>query len=184
MNYELQQVSIPEEPLLKFFFYRIHCKETDITDCYIGKTTRFESRISQHKMLSNDSDLKLYRTIAQNGGFNNWICECIHTEICSETASSFIEYAFFKLFQPSLNTRVPRVKLNVFKSAKVDYNRTQCQTHYLIKKSCDCGWIGSKMGYAHHLKSKKHQLWVDVFGDATILEALENKCCENCNNRV
>jgi hypothetical protein len=83
-----------------------------------------------------------------------------------------------------LNTRVPRVKLNVFKSAKVDYNRTQCQTHYLIKKSCDCGWIGSKMGYAHHLKSKKHLLWVDVFGDATILEALENQCCENCKNRV
>ena len=184
MNYQLQQVSIPEEPLVKFFFYRIHCKETEITDCYIGKTTRFESRISQHKMLSNDSDLKLYRTIAQNGGFNNWICECIHTEICSDTASSFIEYAFFKLFQPSLNTRVPRVKLNVFKSAKVDYNRTQCQTHYLVKKSCECGWIGSKMGYAHHLKSKKHLLWVDVFGDATILEALENKCCENCNNKV
>lgn len=190
MNQELQQSEMPSEPLIKFYFYRIHCKDVDVDDCYIGRTTRFEARIANHKMKSNDSDIKLYKCISENGGFTNWICECIHTEICTETASSFIEYAFFKLFEPTLNTRVPRVKLNVFNSKKVDYNRTACQSHYAIKKTCECGWTGSKMSYAHHMKSKKHQLWMEasdlhnfVFGEVIVLDdvsAIEGICCKNC----
>ena len=186
MNH-LQQIV---EPLVKYYFYRIHCKDVDVDDCYIGRTTRFEARISQHKMLSNDSDLKLYRCISQNGGFSNWICECIHTETCTDTAASFIEHSLFKCFEPSLNTRVPRVKLNVFKSPKIDLNRVACQSHYAIKTTCECGWIGSKMSLAHHLKSKKHNLFLEakdlhqfVFGEMIVLDdtsALEEIVCKNC----
>lgn len=193
MNHQLKESEHPIEPLAKFYFYRIHCKDVDVNDTYIGRTTRFEARISNHKMKSNDSDLILYKCISQNGGFSNWICECIHTEVCTETAASFIEYSFFKLFEPTLNTRIPRVKLNVFNSKKVDYNRTACQSHYAIKKTCDCGWTGSKMSYAHHLKSKKHQLWIELeqlkemvyadMIDLTEQNALEQACCNNCNSK-
>jgi hypothetical protein len=166
--------SSPQAPVLKTYsFYRIHCKDTDVNDSYIGKTTHFEARISQHKMLSNDSDLKLYRCIAQNGGFNNWICQLVHTESCTEIASTFIEFALFKLFEPTLNTRIPRVALNVFQSKKMDYNRLACQTNYAIKCKCHCGWGGSRMSYSHHVKkSKQHLAYLDA-------EALHNEVFAN-----
>jgi len=187
---QVKEAEQPSEPSVKFYFYKIRCKDIDVDDCYIGRTTRFEARISNHKMKSNDSDLKLYKCISENGGFTNWVCECIHTEVCTETAASFIEFSLFKLFQPTLNIRVPRVKLNVLQSKKVDINRTYCQAHYLIKTTCDCGWTGSKMSLAHHLKSKRHQLWFQneelkqmVYSDMIDLteqNALEEACCVNC----
>jgi hypothetical protein len=191
---QLKESEQPTEPTLKFYFYRIYCKDVDVHDCYIGRTTRWEARISNHKMKSNDSDLKLYKCISENGGFSNWVCECIHTEVCTETAASFIEYSFFKLFEPTLNTRVPRMKLNVFQSKKVENNRTYCQAHYAIKTTCDCGWIGSKMSLAHHLKSKKHQIWLEneelkeiVYADMIDLtnqtSAFEYACCLNCKSK-
>lgn len=179
----------------KYYFYRIYCKDDSISDCYIGKTCNFDSRITHHKLLSNDSDLKLYKFISEHGGFDNFICDCLYTEICSEEASTFIEYAMYHLFKPTLNVRVPRVKTNVFKSKKIDYNRQACQKHYMIKKECECGWIGSKMSYAHHLDSKKHKCWKEgkdfhdyVFGDMIILDdesaQSEMELCPGCKMTI
>jgi hypothetical protein len=188
---QLKEEEQATEPSVKFYFYRIYCKDEEVNDSYIGRTTHFEARISFHKMKTNDSDLKLYKCISENGGFSNWICKCIHTEICTETAASFIEYSLYKLFEPTLNTRVPRVKLNVLQSKKMDYNRTACQSHYAIKVNCECGWTGSKMSLAHHIKSKKHQQYTEQnvlnqlvasgIIDLTNYNILEDTCCHECN---
>lgn len=191
MNAMELQASSNKSIQKKHYFYRIYCKDPQVSDCYIGKTCHFEARISHHKLLSNDSDLKLYQFISENGGFNNFVCECVHSEVCSEEASTFIEYAMYHLFKPTLNTRVPRVKTNVFKSKKIDYNRQACQKHYMVQKECECGWIGSKMSFAHHLNSKKHKNWIEenelhesVFGDVIILDdesiMPNNTCCPQC----
>jgi len=179
---QLQEETEPSTPpVFKFYFYRIHCKDIDVHDSYIGRTMKFESRVSYHKLKSNDSDLKLYKCISENGGFDNWICECVHTEMCTETASSFIEYALFKLFNPTLNIQIPRIKLNVLQSKRVNYNRTACKANYAIQKDCECGWSGSKMSYAHHLKSKKHHLWVSEHDLNTLVlkNALQEMGCVN-----
>lgn len=57
--------------------YKIVCKDTEITDCYIGHTTNFISRIREHKYACNNEkckshNIRLYKTIRDNGGYENW----------------------------------------------------------------------------------------------------------------
>jgi len=56
-------------------FYKIYCKDTTITDVYIGHTTNVIQRKYLHKQLClkpNASESILYRTINNNGGWLNW----------------------------------------------------------------------------------------------------------------
>ena len=57
--------------------YKLCCKDTNITDCYVGSTTSFRSRKSKHKSNCNkennkDYNRKVYQFIRDNGGWNNW----------------------------------------------------------------------------------------------------------------
>ena len=57
--------------------YKICCKDTLITDIYVGHTTNFTKRKNQHKTsCSNENDKKykqyVYEFIRQNGGWENW----------------------------------------------------------------------------------------------------------------
>ena len=57
--------------------YKIVCKDTENTDCYIGHTTNFISRIREHKYACNNEkskshNIRLYKTIRDNGGYENW----------------------------------------------------------------------------------------------------------------
>ena len=57
--------------------YKLCCKDTSITDCYIGCTTDFITRKSSHKSRCNNESnkchhFKVYKFIRDNGGWNNW----------------------------------------------------------------------------------------------------------------
>ena len=57
-------------------FYKIVCKDTNMTDCYVGHTTDFTKRKYKHKGLCNNTNIRnytipLYQFIRANGGFNN-----------------------------------------------------------------------------------------------------------------
>jgi len=57
--------------------YKLCCRDTDITDCYVGSTTNFRTRKSQHKSSCNkennrDYDRKVYQFIREHGGWENW----------------------------------------------------------------------------------------------------------------
>ncbi len=57
--------------------YKICCRDTDITDCYVGSTTNFRTRKSQHKFRCNNEHdknghIKVYQFIRQHGGWENW----------------------------------------------------------------------------------------------------------------
>ena len=58
--------------------YRIICKDLDVSDAYIGHTTNFIKRKNQHKAYciynttGRKTDLKIYKTIKDNGGWDNW----------------------------------------------------------------------------------------------------------------
>ena len=61
----------------KTHFYKIVCKDTNIKDCYVGHTTDFTRRKSQHKHLcyaENDKgyNIYVYEFIRENGGWDNW----------------------------------------------------------------------------------------------------------------
>ena len=63
-------------------FYKISCKDKNIKDCYIGQTTNFNVRKSQHKSYTNNQKAHqytypLYTFIRENGGWNNFKMEIL-----------------------------------------------------------------------------------------------------------
>ena len=54
--------------------YKISCKDTTITDVYVGHTTNFTQRKHMHKLAckSIKQNGKLYEVIRANGGWGNW----------------------------------------------------------------------------------------------------------------
>ena len=61
----------------KSLIYKIVCNDTNIKNVYIGSTTNFKLRKSQHKSCCNNENskkhnLNIYKFIRDNGGFENW----------------------------------------------------------------------------------------------------------------
>ena len=71
----------------KTHFYKIVCKDTSITDCYVGHTTDFTTRKYNHRqncvnIKSKSYNLKVYKYIRETGGWENWEMILIKTEKC------------------------------------------------------------------------------------------------------
>lgn len=53
--------------------YKIYCKNPEVKYTYFGSTTRFTTRKHSHKVSCVDMpDKRLYKTINENGGWDNW----------------------------------------------------------------------------------------------------------------
>jgi hypothetical protein len=121
--------------------YKIYCKDTSITDIYVGHTTNFEKRKLSHqnacKMLSNDS--KIYNAIRSNGGWENWDMVEIAKYFCKNiTEAKIKEQYHYEELNCSLNSIKPYLdKTNYF----CNYCNLQC--------------IGPKQ-YTKHNKCNKH----------------------------
>jgi len=66
-----------ETTLNNYTMYKILPKNSDLDYCYIGHTNDFADRKRQHKFpcvnaSHNKSHLKLYQTIRENGGWDEW----------------------------------------------------------------------------------------------------------------
>ena len=69
----------------KTHFYKIVCKDLTITDCYVGHTTDFVKRKHTHKQACLNPNVRfhnldLYKTIRENGNWDNWDMVLIGTE--------------------------------------------------------------------------------------------------------
>jgi hypothetical protein len=57
-----------------YIFYKIYCQDNDYI--YVGSTCNFNNRKRQHKENTNldnkKNNLKVYKTIRENGGWENW----------------------------------------------------------------------------------------------------------------
>ena len=91
--------------------YMIKCKNLNIKDLYIGHTSNFYNRKYVHKHDCNDENknhLKLYKTINENGGWDNWImvelelCNCINSIEARKK-----EHYYCEIYQPTLNDYTP-----------------------------------------------------------------------------
>ena len=73
----------------KVSFYKFVCKDVDILYTYIGHTTNFATRKSQHKSVCSNSKTKnynfpIYLFIREHGGWCNWNMVQIHSQICKD----------------------------------------------------------------------------------------------------
>ena len=69
--------------------YKICCKDPEIKDIYVGSTTNFKRRMSNHKTNCNNEKNKhynypVYRFIRDHGGFNNWSVVKIRDVVCKD----------------------------------------------------------------------------------------------------
>jgi hypothetical protein len=74
----------------KTVIYKIVCNDLNIIGCYVGHSTDFVRRKSAHKNNCNNEnmkcyDFKVYSTIRQNGGWDNYSMIEIEKYPCKDT---------------------------------------------------------------------------------------------------
>jgi hypothetical protein len=94
--------------------YKIVCKDTSITDCYVGSSCSPRSRKCQHKKCCTYEkhkayNLAVYRFIRDNGGWLNWSFIIIEKYPCEDKTELIIrERYWFERLNASLNDRYPQ----------------------------------------------------------------------------
>ena len=187
----------------KTMFYRLVCKDLEVSDFYIGHTTDFKSRKNKHrKNCKNPNNPNfnayLYRVIRENGDIENWDMVLIETLKCENRLEALKrERELIEQMKPTLNQLRPyrteeeliesRIKQNerkrqdrkenlekyreidrvkylkrreqALKRASEYYqeNKDRINKHEKEHITCECGAIITRGGNSQHVKTKKHQ---------------------------
>ena len=98
---------------MKGIVYKLFCRNSSITEFYIGSTIDFKARKYDHKKRCNNSkykqyNYKVYRYIRNNGGFDNWDFEILlQVEVENEKELRLNYEAKYQLdLKPELNDRI------------------------------------------------------------------------------
>ena len=153
--------------------YKICCKDESIRDVYVGNTTNFIQRKNAHKRDCNNihNDLKIYKTIRKNGGWDNWNMVEIAKYNCKDSTEARIkEQEHYKSLKSTLNTNNP-------------YCNYYCKIcDYTTSRSND---------YGKHIKTIKHLkkmngniLESDLSQNSQISDNSINNNAENGNNFI
>jgi hypothetical protein len=150
--------------------YKITCKDTQVTDVYVGHTTNFVQRKHSHRQNCKNNNCKLYEVIRANGGWSNWSMDIINFFNCKDLYEARIkEQEYFLLLRATLNSIEPLSK------SKVDIHSNklleECTTHLVAdeeiiqnnpdktsKHCCEhCNYKCNKNSeYIKHLLTAKH----------------------------
>ena len=153
--------------------YKIICNDETINDVYVGHTTNFTKRKYHHKYASAnlDNKLKIYNTIRQNGGWDNWNMSEIAIYNCkNKTEARIKEQQHYEELKASLNIYPPFQEIKHFFCENCNYKcckQSEYNKHILTRKHknlqnptsvintktyiCDCGkaYKHSPTLYAH-----------------------------------
>jgi len=156
---------------MKGFIYKIYCKDTNITECYIGSTNNFGNRKRNHKYRYNNTNkYKVYEFIRKNGGYNNWDFEIIkEVEYDDKYQLKEVERSYIETLKAELNTYIPN---RILKDTKIAYRakpatiikeREYAENYKHIREerskqkvTCECGSIVRRDTLLRHKKSIKH----------------------------
>ena len=141
-------------------FYKISCKDTNITDVYIGHTTNFVQRKSGHKQgcknaKSSNYACKLYTVIRQNGGWDNWRMDIIAYHECKDHYEARKkEQEYFILYNATLNSIEPMPRPKCVNKPTMSNNMNNVMSKQFCEK---CNFKCSKYSnYKTHLLTAKH----------------------------
>ena len=83
---------MPKTPIdySKTIIYKIVCKDLSVKDLYVGHTTEFVRRKSNHRYICCNPEqkkhsLNVYQIIRDNGGWENWEMVEIEKYPCSDS---------------------------------------------------------------------------------------------------
>jgi len=149
---------------MNYLIYKIYCKDTSITDVYIGSTKDFYKRKYSHKSSCNNSTLKdynmkVYTFMRENGGFDNWDFEVIEENIEDKVQALVREKYYIEFYNTSLNCNKPFRTEEELKQQKKENSkefREKNKEYYKEKITCDiCGSVVSRRNLSRHKKTEK-----------------------------
>ena len=141
---------------------------------YIGSTTNFKIRKTQHKLICNKGTSKgynflVYKMIRNNGGWDNFTMIQIKEFPCNNIRESEAEeYRLMHELKASLNVHkyTGDCRKEYYKDNKerireyLDNNKQYIQTCKGIKYDCVCGGKYTHSHIARHLKSVAHLKYI------------------------
>lgn len=151
-------------------FYKIYCKDENVTDKYIGHTTNFVQRQKQHKRscinpTSDNHNCKVYKFIRDNYGWDNWKMEIIAFHACENLMSAKkYEQQYFEEYKATLNSIEPSPNHTIKKEKEIDaYVREvkeDIREEFVKNKLYECICCNyntiRQNDYTKHLRTKKH----------------------------
>ena len=107
--------------------YKICCNDLNIHYVYVGHTTNFIKRKCIHKSNCNNNNsksynLKVYQTIRENGGWENWSMIKVEDYSCSDKLEATKrERYWYEFLNADLNVRTPYINKEEIEEYKKEY---------------------------------------------------------------
>jgi hypothetical protein len=144
-------------------FYKISCKDTNITDLYIGHTINFVQRKCAHKQSCINPkyanyNCKVYKIIRQNGGWDNWRMDIIAYHECKDLHEARTkEQEYFILYNATLNSiePMPGPKCVNTPSLSLQINTNDVKSTHLCD-ICHFSCFNTQNAYNLHLTRNRH----------------------------
>jgi hypothetical protein len=143
-----------------YYFYKIVCD-----NLYVGSTKAFANRKYRHKGNCNNENgknynLKIYQTIRDNGGWDNFRMVCIHQqEVNNKRHAEKIEEDYRVELNGNMNTRraflSPEQRKEYDKEHSKEYRKNN-RDFISEKIKCECGCEIRRGDLPRHKRSKKH----------------------------
>ncbi len=114
--------------------YKLCCKDTNITDIYIGSTTNFYRRKSQHKSCSKSYNNYKYQFIRDNGGFENWDMVLIkNVNVSNKRELEQVEREYIDELKPILNSNMSYTSQEEKKEQKIEWYNNNKEAHKISR---------------------------------------------------
>jgi hypothetical protein len=166
--------------------YKISCNDLLITNIYVGHTTNFVQRKYAHKQTCNNINspyynLKLYKTIRENGNWSNWTMSIINFYNCkNHLEARQKEHEYFIKLKASLNSVEPLSQKYFVSASNAHISDTLITNDSAILPSNNftciiCNYNTSrKNDYTKHILTPKHQMANKLF------KISQNHKCSHC----
>jgi hypothetical protein len=125
----------------KSIIYKLCCKDVNVKEIYIGSTINFKRRKCCHKSSCNNINskkynLKVYKYIRANGGFQNWDMIIIekYQECNDKLELKQRERYYVELLQSSLNMCIPSRTIKEYKQDNKEKIKEKDKQYYINNK--------------------------------------------------
>jgi hypothetical protein len=148
----------------KTVIYKIVCNDLNVKDLYVGSTTNFRKRKTNHKCHCNNVNSKkynyqVYQFIRNNGGWTNWMMILVENYPCETSLEKLKRERFwYETLGATLNKQVPNRS-----DIEYTYQYYHAKKCYINQKyNCHCGGCFTNANKQQHNKTIKHQKYLQI----------------------